>query len=187
MTRMKSIEEIETPRLFGQRIQPRDLDLMCRMHQNPQVMATLGGLRSNQESQEMHAAHLERWHRDGYGSWTWRLKANDEYVGRGGLKKTVVEGIEETEIGYALMPEFWGQGLATEIATASVQVAFEHLGLPDVVAFTLPTNFASRRVMEKCGLTFERDIVWKDLPHVLYRLQRESYDGLASSKPILDT
>ena len=75
-----------------------------------------------------------------------------------------------------LMPEFWGQGLATEIAQASIGIAFNELGLSDVVSFTLPTNLASRRVMEKCGLTFERDIEWKDLPHVLYRLKRISSD-----------
>jgi ribosomal-protein-alanine N-acetyltransferase len=177
---MKTIEEIETTRLGGLRIQPEDLKLMCQMHQNPQVMATLGGLRSDQESQEMHAAHLERWHRDGYGPWTWRLKADGEYVGGGGLKKTVVEAVEETEVGYALMPEFWGQGIATEIASASVNVAFKRLNFTEVVAFTLPDTLASRRVMEKCGFVFERDIVWKDLPHVLCRLTRESYDGLAN-------
>jgi len=91
--------------------------------------------------------------------------------------KTVVEGIEETEIGYALMPEFWGECLATEIASASVRVASRHLNTRELVAFTLPTNLASRRVMEKCGFAFERDIVWKDLPHVLYRLRRETYHG----------
>jgi [ribosomal protein S5]-alanine N-acetyltransferase len=165
----RAIENIETARLVGRRIQSGDLPLIREMHSNPRVMATLGGLRTDEESQEFFAAHVERWQRDGYGPWMWYAKADGQFVGRGGLRKSIVEGTEETEVGYALLPEFWGQGLATEIAQASVQTAFMGLGLRDVVAFTLPTNLASRRVMEKCGFVFHRDIVWKDLPHVLYR------------------
>ena len=45
----------------------------------------------------------------------------------------------------------------------------EELSLPTIVAFTLPTNIASRRVMEKCGLVYERPIIHADLPHVLFR------------------
>ena len=50
-----------------------------------------------------------------------------------------------------------------------MDVAFGRLGLADVVAFTLPDNIASRRVMEKSGFRYERDIVWAEMPHVLYR------------------
>lgn len=169
---MKSIENIETDRLIARRILPDDFLENDRMHQNPRVMATLGGFRSEVQTRQMLADHHDHWIRNGFGPWMWFSKADRQFVGRAGLKRSVVEGRDEVEIGYALMPEFWGQGLATEIAAASVNIAFTQLGLTDLVSFTLPTNLASRRVMEKCGFTFERDIVWKDLPHVLYRLKR---------------
>jgi RimJ/RimL family protein N-acetyltransferase len=57
------------------------------------------------------------------------------------------------------------------MAKAILTVGFEHLGLSTVVAFTLPTNRASRRVMEQVGCTFERNIVHAGLPHVLYRIK----------------
>jgi RimJ/RimL family protein N-acetyltransferase len=60
------------------------------------------------------------------------------------------------------------------LARASVTVAFERLRLPGLVCFTLETNRASRRVMEKAGFRYERDFVYKDLPHVLYRQAREN-------------
>jgi RimJ/RimL family protein N-acetyltransferase len=72
------------------------------------------------------------------------------------------------EVGWALVPELWGRGYATELGAAAVDVAFG-LGVTEVVAFTLPHNAASRRVMEKLGLSYEREVVWADLPHVLYR------------------
>jgi RimJ/RimL family protein N-acetyltransferase len=120
----------------------------------------------------MLTAYLDHWQQVGFGLWMWFSKTDGRFVGRGGVRPIFVEGHDEIEIAYALMPEFWNQGLATEIAAASVKVAFDELGLAELVCFTLPTNIASRRVMEKCGFALERDIVWKDLPHVFYRLKR---------------
>jgi RimJ/RimL family protein N-acetyltransferase len=67
------------------------------------------------------------------------------------------------------VPERWGEGLATELAQASIQSAFGPLGMRSIIAFTLPHNRASRRVMVKTGFEYERDIVHVGLPHVLYR------------------
>lgn len=66
-------------------------------------------------------------------------------------------------------PPTWGQGLATELAHASVRVAFEMLELSELIAFTLPDNAASRRVMEKSGFAYADDIEHEGMPHVLYR------------------
>lgn len=90
-------------------------------------------------------------------------------VGRGGLQCTYVATLNEVEAGCAIAPERWGQGLATELAEASIEAAFGPLGLGEIIAFSLPDNLASRRVMEKTGFVFERDIIHGGLPHVLYR------------------
>jgi RimJ/RimL family protein N-acetyltransferase len=59
-----------------------------------------------------------------------------------------------------------------------VRIGLEDLDLDELVAFTLPENVRSRRVMEKAGLFYERDIVHAGLPHVLYRIRRgSSSDG----------
>ena len=70
-----------------------------------------------------------------------------------------------------------GEGLATELAFTAVDVGFEALELERLIAFTLPHNIASRRVMEKAGFTYEREIVHATLPHVLYRR------GLGAERP----
>jgi [ribosomal protein S5]-alanine N-acetyltransferase len=80
-----------------------------------------------------------------------------------------------------LMSEFWGRGLATELARESLRVAFDVVGVDSMVSFTLPTNRASQRVMEKVGFVYERDGVWADLPHVFYRLTRERWQHLAGA------
>ena len=81
--------------------------------------------------------------------------------------------------------EHWGKGYATEAALAAVDFAFGRLGLDELVSFTVPGNSASRRVMEKLGMTHEsaRDFHHPDLPrkspfsrHVFYRMSRDA-DG----------
>jgi RimJ/RimL family protein N-acetyltransferase len=69
-------------------------------------------------------------------------------------------------------PARWGEGLATELALASVRTAFDVLGIDEVIAYTAPDNIASWRVMEKAGMEFDREIVAAGLPHVLYRARR---------------
>ena len=85
------------------------------------------------------------------------------------------------EIGWRLAVDHWGQGLATEGANAVVRYSFEKLGLGELVSFTVPANVASRRVMEKLGMTYDPadDFDHPRLPeghprrrHVLYRLRR---------------
>src|SRR5438270_7571491 len=98
-------------------------------------------------------------------------------IGRGGLQWTYVAELNEVEAGWAIVPERWGQGLATELAWAAIEAAFGPLGLREIVAFALPDNLASRRVMEKTGFVFERDIVHAGLPHVLYRRRAEDTMG----------
>ncbi len=89
-------------------------------------------------------------------------------MGRGGLQYTYAAGLNEVEAAWAIVPARWGEGLATEMAQAAIEVGFEELELPWIVALTLPDNLASRRVMEKTGFAYQREIEYAGLPHVLY-------------------
>ena len=68
-----------------------------------------------------------------------------------------------------MLPARWGRGFATELALTSIEVAFDSLGLAEVIAYTQPDNLASRRVMEKAGMLYEGELIHEDMPHVLYR------------------
>jgi ribosomal-protein-alanine N-acetyltransferase len=178
---MQPLETFRTDRLTAERLQAAHLDELCRMHQDARVMATLGGLRSDEQTRRFLREGLDHWDRHGYGLWVFRDRAGASFVGRGGLRQVVVGGTEEVEVAYALLPAFWGRGLATEMAEALVVVAFERLSLPDVTSFTLPTNRASQRVMEKVGLAYERDVVHAGLPHVFYRLTAAAWKERAAN------
>jgi RimJ/RimL family protein N-acetyltransferase len=115
---------------------------------------------------EAMIAHWE-WH--GFGMWLLRDRRTGAMIGRGGLQYTYVADFDAVEAGWAIIPARWGEGLATELALACVKVASNDLQLRELVAFTLPDNIASRRVMEKASFVYEREVTHAGLPHVLYR------------------
>jgi RimJ/RimL family protein N-acetyltransferase len=173
---MGSIDTFCTPRLVGTRLQPADFADCCRMNQNEQVRATLGGVLTDQQTRAWLDFNLAHWERYGFGVCFVRDPRDGAFIGRAGLRHADVEGmLDEIEVLYALMPEHWGRGLATEAACECLRIGFELLGLKEIVGFTLPTNFGSRRVLEKSGLTYERNIIHADLPHVLFRIRRDDW------------
>jgi RimJ/RimL family protein N-acetyltransferase len=173
------LEDLRTPRLHLRRITQPDLPDIERMHQDPEVMATLGGLRSAEQTRDFIDQAIAHWTAYGFGLWVVRDIATGALVGRGGVKHVVVGGRPELEVVYGLMPEFWDRGLATELARESVRVGFERLGRADLVCFTLVTNRASQRVMEKVGFVFECDVQHAGLPHLLYRLRASAWRSVA--------
>lgn len=107
----------------------------------------------------------------GYCLWWWRERATGELVGYAGLNRDRVEGRPVVEIGWSISPSRWNEGFATEAARAAVAWGFGEAALEAIVAFALPHNLPSRRVMEKLGMEYVREFVRADLPHVLYRLR----------------
>jgi ribosomal-protein-alanine N-acetyltransferase len=108
--------------------------------------------------------------RHGFSLWAVELKDTGAVIGATGLQH-LAEG-DEIEVGYRFLREHWGRGYATEAAGAAIRFGFDELGLDRVVAVTLPTNQASRRVMEKCGLSFVGPIQVYGQTQVMYALNR---------------
>ena len=167
-----TIERVETERMILERLRLEHAPEQMRLLLDPRVSATLWAraeLPAEADVLDGLRAKVDHWDRHGFGMWLARDRDTGEMVGRGGLQYTYTAGLNDVEAGWAVVPERWGQGLATELAQACVEVGFAQLGLLELVAFTLPGNVASCRVMEKAGFTYERDIVHAGLPHVLYR------------------
>ncbi len=118
----------------------------------------------------LKAAH---WRQFGFGLWLLRDRFSGAVVGRGGLQRTIIEAVNEVEIAWAIVPDRWREGLATELARACIEIARNDLALAHVVAYTRTDNIASRGVMEKAGMSLEREFVdrW-GLRSVLYPHRR---------------
>jgi RimJ/RimL family protein N-acetyltransferase len=137
----------------------------------PRVAQLLGGAQTEEQWGSFLRKNIAHWEVHDFGAWHAFERSSDQLVGRIGSHVTVVEGVLEVELAWAVHPDHWGQGYAAELAIPARDLVFSR-GIRSVVAFTLPDNTASRRVMDKLGMTYERDIVHADLPHVLYRSTR---------------
>ncbi len=132
----------------------------------------LGGVRSAEQAAEILGADIAHWRAERFGPWVFYETASGVFVGRGGLRRTTVDGRTCVEVLYAVRSDVWGRGYATEMARVAIAHA-RHLGLTEVVGFTMRSNEASRRVLEKSGMRFdERDSFdYAGLSHLLGRLR----------------
>ena len=145
-------------------------DYLAQLHNDPEVMAMIGGIRSADESAAWLASNLEHWDQNGFGQWMFRDETS-QLVGRGGLRWIdPCVGEQIVEIGYVLQRSAWGAGLATEAATAIAAVARDDYRLRELGAITLEGNDASARVLTKSGFVFQRRVMHPRGPHRYFRL-----------------
>jgi [ribosomal protein S5]-alanine N-acetyltransferase len=93
-----------------------------------------------------HQAHY------GYGLFSVIFKASGELIGDCGLEVMEIDQGHVAELGYDFRSDYWGQGLATEAASAVRDYAFQTLGLAELISLIRVGNAASRRVAEKIGM-----------------------------------
>ncbi len=172
------LETLITPRLVGCSLCEAHFAEINRLHTNLEVMRTLsadGKPLAEERTREHLRQAAELWARHGFGFWLFRHTTTGEFAGRGGLKIYPMDGKDVIGLAYAVMPEFWNQGYATEMARASLQAGFAQLGFAEIDSWTLPINGASQRVMEKLGFRYQRDFEFAGLPHRYYRLTADEW------------
>lgn len=177
------MDEIETPRLQLRHFSQTDLDELALIFSDPLVLKYLVPNRAATR-EETHTALLSiirHWQRHGYGRWAVVHQATQKLIGYGGLRS--FDGTPE--LVYLLARPYWGCGLATEIARGCLEYGFMRHRFERIIALTQPDNLASRRVMEKIGLSYQRHDNFFDLEVVLYELTRDAYlsQSLAARPP----
>jgi RimJ/RimL family protein N-acetyltransferase len=110
------------------------------------------------------------WSTHGYAPWG--VFCDGRLIGQCGLN--FVPEFEATEVLWALHPNAWGKGYATEAARAALELGFETIGLVLIFAITRPENFASQAVMKRLGLVYRRDVVYRDIASVWFDISRPS-------------
>jgi RimJ/RimL family protein N-acetyltransferase len=151
---------LDTARLILRRLTEDDVDHLVQLDSDPDVMRFLtGGRPTPREVIEKETLpRILAVSQVGLGFWAAIEKATEEFIGWFELRPLDQEGdLVEGELGYRLRRHAWGRGLATEGARALVRKGFTEFGLRRVVAHTMVVNVASRRVMEKAGLTLVRE------------------------------
>jgi ribosomal-protein-alanine N-acetyltransferase len=167
-------EHFETQRLRAYRLRPEHFALLLTMHHDAVTMASLGGVRSEEQTRDYMQRFLDHWEENGFGMWL-LYDRDQHFVGRTALRRMELDTQVEVEVGCALLAPFWNKGLASEIVRALVDLALVRLGLSNIVGFALPSNTASIRILQKLGFQYEKNIVHAERRHVLYRLSRQEF------------
>lgn len=160
---------LETERLVLRRFTPTDVDNLYELDSDPAVMRYLTGGRTTPREvirDEILPWILSLYERGGdFGRWAAIETATGDFVGWFGIRPPNAAIPDEVELGFRLRQSAWGRGFASEGARALIHKGFTELGVRRVVAQTMTVNGASRRVMEKAGLTRVRTFhqEWPDV------------------------
>jgi ribosomal-protein-alanine N-acetyltransferase len=170
-----SVPEVETGRLLLRAFRPSDLEDFARIRADSDVMRYIGNgtPHTREQTMERMQANVARWRTNGFGHWAVVEKSTGELMGWCGLAR--LDETPEVEVGYGFARKFWGTGAATEAARASLRFGFEELGLEQIAAVAIPENTASRRVMEKLGMTYLRRAHYYGAEVVYYALTRAEF------------
>jgi RimJ/RimL family protein N-acetyltransferase len=157
------VKEIETERLLLRGWSEDDLDGLERVARHPMVCRALRRRPATRDRVRIGLERIRRhWERNGFGPWATVDKESGRLIGHIGLEHVDDWPLEhKVEVGWVLHPYYWGRGLATEGGRASVRFGLEEAGLDRIFSTTFPDHAASRRVMEKCGLTYRGTLFWE--------------------------
>ncbi len=166
---------IETERLLMRAPARDDLPALIQMRSDEDVARYLGGptMQSPEAISKRMEFYLGCHERYGFAMGALLSKAGGEMIGWGGLQP--LEETGEIEVGYSFAKAHWGRGYATETAAAWLRYGFERAGLARIVAVASPENTASRRVMEKLGMKYEKTAPHYGTDCVFYAVSREEF------------
>jgi RimJ/RimL family protein N-acetyltransferase len=175
--------EFRTERLFLRLWRPADLEPFAALNADPRVMKYFPSTLSREQSDALVERVEASFEQNGFGLWAVEVTNVAPFVGFVGLAipRFKAHFTPCVEIGWRIAAEYWNRGYASEAARSALAVGFEVFQLEEIVAFTVPGNLQSRRVMEKIGMShdeaddFDHPLISAGHPlrrHVLYRISR---------------
>jgi RimJ/RimL family protein N-acetyltransferase len=161
---------IETARLLLRPMTMADLDEFVALHAIPEITRFVAHF--DRSAAIARLADNEReWQNRGHGLVAIIDRATGRFLGRGGLRYW--PQFDETEVGWALRPDAWGRGFATEAARACLDWGFRCLDVPYFTAMIGPDNVRSTRVAERLGMTPVRSDALLEVPVVVHAALRD--------------
>jgi len=153
------MQVLETERLVIRQLRVDDAEFILKLLNEPGFIQNIGdrGVRTTADAEQyILNGPVTSYQQNGFGLWLVMLKESGEPLGMCGLIKRDI--LEDVDIGYAYLHQFWGKGYAYEAALAVLHYGRDVIGLKRIVAITAPENPGSIRVLEKIGLRFVKMI-----------------------------
>jgi RimJ/RimL family protein N-acetyltransferase len=152
---VRRFDELLTPRLRLRRWLDADREPFAAMNADPEVMRYFPATLNRAASDGMVKRLEARFEEQGYGLWALERLEDGAFLGFTGLNPMPpgTPGAGGMEVGWRLAPAAWGQGYATEAATAALELWFGPLGGTRIWSITSLGNLRSQAVMRRIGLT----------------------------------
>ena len=169
---------LETERLIIRKFTPGDLDELIRLRSDDEVIKYLGGrkLQNPEAITKRMQFYISCYEKFGFGMCALVWKETGEMFGWSGIQP--LDGTTEIEVGYGMTKEFWGKGIGYECAMAWLDYGFNTAGLERIVAVASPENTGSWRIMEKCGMRYEKTETHYGMECVFYQISKDEFDKL---------
>ena len=179
-----ALPRLRTSRLVLRTWRESDLAPFAELNADPRVMQHLGGVLSRDASDARARAYSDEIEKHGFSFWAVEAPGIAPFIGFVGLRRASFEApfCPCVEIGWRLAFDAWGHGYATEGGRALLEYGFAHLGLSEILAWTVPANTRSQGVMMRLGMrrSAADDFDHPNLPeahplrrHVLYRVAHD--------------
>lgn len=171
---------VETERFLLRPFEATDIDDLFAMESDPRVHIYLGNNPLTHKEQVEHVIKgvQEQYERNGLGRLIIIEKSTGNFVGWSGLKyEEHIRPFGYYDLGYRLLPKYWGQGVATETGLGSLRYGFEALQLQEVNGAAEIPNIASNRVLEKCGLSLTDTFEFEEVVHNWYAITATEWEA----------
>jgi len=148
---------IETERLTLRKLSTADAGFILDLLNQPSFIRYIGdrNVRTLEDAERyILNGPVASYERNGFGLYLTQLKESHIPIGMCGLIKR--DTLEDVDIGFAFLPQFWLKGYAFESASAVLAYARNTLGIKKILGIATPDNTGSIRVLEKIGLKFEK-------------------------------
>lgn len=181
--------ELHTPRLIMRQWRDEDRADFAALNADAEVMRFFPACLDSQQSDALIERVRRHVAEQGFGWWVLQHRDSGAFVGASGLMRVGFNApfVPAVEIGWRLARAHWRQGFAREAASAALASGFEHLGLQEIVSFTVVANQPSQGVMQAIGMhrdtagDFDHPALAEGHPlrrHVLYRLSRREWEAM---------
>jgi [ribosomal protein S5]-alanine N-acetyltransferase len=172
----------ETERLILRELLPTDIDGFFELDSNPEVHRYLGS-EPVQNKQQIEAAIQfirQQYIDNGIGRWAVIDKKTNDFIGWAGLKlitEPINNQVNFYDLGYRLIQRYWGRGIASEAANASLAYAFNTLHAVEVYAHAHHENTGSNKVLTKVGLTFIETFIHHGIKCNWYQIDSAAFES----------
>lgn len=180
---MKTVDKeiiFETERLVVRYFNHEDFDNYFALQGNPVVMQYIRPARTREESDHFLSEKILPSSREDYrGYWAVQLKDTSEFIGCFVIIP-LPDDAEKTQMGYSFLPDYWGNGYATEVACKGVDYFYNSTPLQEIYGVTETANIASQKVLMKAGFVFHRSKTEDGkilFEYILHRFPKEAEEG----------